>query len=90
MSSLNGIQMNAKAGVDMRTQYMDQGINNLPNPDSAHANSLPNNPLYNMMQVLFQGKQTDNISGYNKNDLFLQNGLVQNADKGEHKLFLEA
>lgn len=89
MTTMNGVQLN-RTGLDMRTQYMDQGINNLPNPDSAQANSLPNNVLYNMLQVLFQGKQTDNIQGYNKNDLFLQNGLVQNADAGNHKLFLEA
>ena len=55
---LNGIQLNT-TGLDMRTQFMDQGINNLPNPESQVANSLPNNPIYNMLQVLFQGKQTD-------------------------------
>ena len=81
---LNGIQLNT-TGLDMRTQFMDQGINNLPNPESQVANSLPNNPIYNMLQVLFQGKQTDNISGYNKNDLFLQNGLKQTPNLEGHK-----
>lgn len=80
---MNGIQMNT-TGLDMRTQFMDQGINNLPNPDSPEVNSLPNNPLYNLLQVLFHGKQTDNISGYNKNDLFLQNGLKQKPDTDGH------
>lgn len=80
---MNGIQMNT-TGLDMKTRFMDQGVNNLPNPDSPEVNSLPNNPLYNLLQVLFQGKQTDNISGYNKNDLFLQNGLKQNPDIEGH------
>ena len=82
----NGVQLNT-TGLDMRTQFMDQGINNLPNPDSGLANSLPNNPLYNMMQVLFQGKQTDNISRYNQNDLFSHqnNGLKPNIDTEGHK-----
>ena len=65
----NGVQLNP-TGLDMRIQFMDQGINNLPNPDSPVANSMPNNPIYNLLQVMFQGKQTDNISRYNKNDLF--------------------
>lgn len=90
MSTLGGVQLNSKFGQDMRTQYMDQGINNLPNPDSGVANSLPNNPLYNLLQVIFQDKQTDNISAFNQNDTFLKNGLVQNANQGDHKLFLQA
>ena len=89
MSTLNGIQLN-NTGVDMRTQFMDQGINNLPNPESGMANSLPNNPLYNLLQVVFQGKQTDNIASYNKNDYFIQTGLKPNADKGDHKIFTQA
>ena len=50
MSSLNGVQLNS-TGLDMRTQFMDQGINNLPNPESGMANSLPNNPLYNLYKL---------------------------------------
>ena len=89
MASLNGVQLNS-TGLDMRTQFMDQGINNLPNPESGMANSLPNNPLYNLLQVVFQGKQTDNISGYNKNDYFIQTGLQPNLDKGDQKIFTQA
>ena len=89
MASLNGVQLN-NTGLDMRTQFMDQGINNLPNAESGMANSLPNNPLYNLLQVVFQGKQTDNISGYNKNDYFIRTGLQPNLDKGDHKIFTQA
>ena len=89
MSTLNGIQLN-NTGLNLQTQFMDQGINGLPNPESGMANSLPNNPLYNLLQVVFQGKQTDNISGYNKNDYFIQTGLKPNVDKGDHKIFTQA
>ena len=51
-SSINGVQLGNKFGADMRTQFMDQGINNLPNPESGVANSLPQNPLYNLLQVI--------------------------------------
>ena len=46
-NSLNGVQLNSRAGLDMRTQYSE--INNLPNPDSPQANTLSNNPIYNML-----------------------------------------
>jgi hypothetical protein len=87
----NGVQLNT-TGLDMRTQFMDQGINNLPNPDSPEVNSLPNNPLYNLLQVLFQGKQTDNISRYNGNDLFSHqnNGLKPDIDTDGHDLITYA
>jgi hypothetical protein len=83
----NGVQLNI-TGLDMRTQFMDQGINNLPNPDSPEINSLPNNPIYNLLQVLFRGKQTDNISRYNGNDLFSHqnNGLRAYVNPEGHKL----
>lgn len=82
---IGGAQVNS-TGLDMKTKFMDQGFNNLPNPDSPVANSLPNNPLYNLMQVLFQGKQSDNISQYNANDLFSHqnNGLKPNIDTDGH------
>ena len=48
-SSINGVQLGNKFGADMRTQFMDQGINNLPNPESGAATSLPQNPLYNLL-----------------------------------------
>ena len=47
MNTLNGVQLNSRAGLDMRTQYSE--INNLPNPDSPQANTLSNNPIYNML-----------------------------------------
>ena len=80
-----GIELNT-TGLDMKTKYMDQGFNSLPNVDSPEANSLPNNPLYNLLQVLFQGKQTDNISRYNLNELFSHqnNGLKPNIDTDGH------
>lgn len=87
-SSINGVQLGNKFGVDMRTQFMDQGINNLPNPESSAATSLPQNPLYNLLQVVFQGKQTDNISAFNQNDTFIKNGLVQNFTEENHNLNL--
>ena len=87
----NGVQLNT-TGLVARTKFMDQGFNNVPNPDSPVANSLPNNPLYNLLQVMFQGKQTDNISQYNKNDLFSNpnTGLNATIDKSEHKFITEA
>ena len=77
---MNGIQLNT-TGLNMQTKLMDSGINNTPNPDNA--TTVSNNPMYNFMQVLFQGKQTDNIKGYNASDLFshANNGLKEVPDK---------
>lgn len=86
--SINGVQLGNKFGADVRTQFMDQGINNLPNPESGVANTLPQNSLYNCLQVLLQGKKTDNISAFNKNDTFIKNGLVQNFTEENHNLNL--
>ncbi len=58
-NSLNGVQLNSRAGLDMRTQYSE--ISNLPNPDSPQANTLSNNPIYNMLQVLFDGTKTESM-----------------------------
>jgi len=82
---LNGIQLNSKPGTNFNTQYSvpDTGLTN-------NTTLSKSSPLYNLLQVMFQGKQSDNISGYNQNDLFLQNGLKQNADKGDHKFFTQA
>lgn len=81
---LNGIQLNSKPGTDFNSQY------NVPDTALTQTNTLPNNPLYNLMQVLFQGKQTDNIAEFSNNDIFLQNGLKPNIEKGDHKLFTQA
>ena len=41
-----------------------------------------------LLQVIFQGKQTDNISAFNQNDTFIKNGLVQNFTEENHNLNL--
>ena len=84
MSSLNGVQLNSKPGVDFATQY------NLPDTGLTNNTTLTNNPLYNLIQVVFQVKKTDNIASYNKNDYFIQTGLQPNVDKGNHKVFTQA
>ena len=86
-----GIQVNT-TGLDMKTQFMDQGFNDLPNPDSPVANSLPNNPIYNLLQVLFNGTQTDKTQAYTKSDLFSHqnNGLKPNPDSEGHKFITVA
>lgn len=81
--SINGAQVNSKLGADFATQY------NLPDTGLTNNTTLANNPLYNLLQVVFQGKQTDNISSYNKNDYFIQTGLRANVDKGDHKIFTQ-
>ncbi len=82
---LNGVQLNSKPGMDFNTQYSvpDTGLTN-------NTTLAKSSPLYNLLQVMFDGKQTDNISGYNANDLFLQNGLKQNASTDGHKVFTQA
>lgn len=81
---LNGVQLKTTIGTDFNSQY---GVG-----DTALTNNttISNNPLYNLAQVLFNGKQTDNISQYNKNDLLLDNGLKPNLEKGNHKVFTQA
>lgn len=64
-------------GMDFNTLYrvqQDAGLTN--NTTLSHSS-----PLYNQFQVMFKGKQTDNISRFNQNDIFLQTGLKQNPDK---------
>ncbi len=87
----NGVQLNT-TGLNLQTALMDQGFNNLPNPDSTIAPSLMNIPMYNPLMVLFQGKQTDTIKGYNPNDLFSHqnNGLNATIDTDAHKFIMEA
>lgn len=82
---LNGVQLNSKPGMDFNTQYSvpDTGLTN-------NTTLSKSSPLYNLLQVMFEGKQTDNISGYNPNDLFLQNGLKQNVSSAGHKVFTQA
>jgi hypothetical protein len=76
MMQLNGVQMNTKFGMDFNTQY------SVPDTGLTNNTTLTNNPLYNLLQVVFQNKQSDNIEGYNKNDLFNQTGLNPNIKGG--------
>lgn len=78
--TVNG-QFNSKPGMDFNTQY------NVPDTGLTNMSTLSNNPLYALAKLVFEGAQADKNSGYNPNDIFLKNGLVPNADKGNHKLF---
>ena len=81
MNTLNGAQLNSRAGLDMRTQYSE--INNLPNPDSPQANTLSNNPIYNMLQVLFDGTKTEAMPhGTPENAVIGSNGLKNSIKTG--------
>ncbi len=74
--TLNGVQLNSKPGTDFNTQYGvgDTGLTN-------NTTLSKSSPLYNLLQVMFQGKQTDNIGSFANSDLFQQNGLKANPDK---------
>lgn len=82
---LNGVQLNSKPGTDFNTQYSvpDTGLTN-------NTTLAQSSPLYNLLQVFFQGKQSDNIGSFANSDIFQQNGLKPNADAGEHKFFTQA
>lgn len=73
---LNGVQLNSRPGMDFNTQYSvpDTGLTN-------NTTLSKSSPLYNLLQVMFQGKQTDNIGSFANSDLFQQNGLKANPDK---------
>lgn len=74
MSSLNGIQLNTKIGMDFNNQY------NVPDTGLTNNTTLNNNPLYNLLQVVFQGKQTDKIAEQTaKCDVIGANGLKVNT-----------
>ncbi len=85
MQQIGGIQLNPKPGTDFNTQYSvpDTGLTN-------NTTLSKSSPLYNLLQVMFQGKQTDKVGEFANSDVFQQNGLKQNPDKGEHKLFTQA
>jgi hypothetical protein len=82
LNSLNGVQLPSKIGRNFSSQYA------VPDTGLTNNTTLSNNPLYNLLQVVFNGKKTDNIS-YNQNAIML-NGLNVNAAKGDHKLFTKA
>jgi hypothetical protein len=83
----NGIQINP-TGLDARTAHMDQGEQISENT----VMTVRNNAIYNWLQVMFQGKQTDQIKGYNASDLFSHpnTGLNATIDKDAHKFITEA
>ena len=75
-TSINGIQLQSKPGTDFNSQY------NVPDMSLTNNTTLSkSSPLYNLLQVMFQGKQTDNIGEFANSDLFRQNGLKQNPEK---------
>jgi len=76
--SLNGVQLNSKPGMDFNTQYT------VPDTGLTQKTTLSNNPLYNMFQVLFNGKQTDNIgTQMGENSVIGTNGLKTVPDNNE-------
>jgi len=81
--TLNGVQQNSKPGADFNTQY------NVPDTGLTNMSTLSNNMLYALAKLVFEGAEANNISGYNKNDLLMDNGLVRKADKGNHKVFTQ-
>ncbi len=85
MQQIGGVQLNSKPGIDFNTQYSvpDTGLTN-------NTTLAKSNPLYNLLQVMFQGKQTDRLGEFANSDIFQQNGLKPNAQKGDHKLFTQA
>lgn len=85
MQQIGGIQLSSKPGTDFNTQYSvsDTGLTN-------NTTLAKSTPLYNLLQVMFQGKQTDKLGEFANSDVFQQNGLRPNIDKGDHKLFTQA
>lgn len=85
MQQIGGIQLSSKPGTDFNTQYSvpDTGLTN-------NTTLAKSNPLYNLLQVMFQGKQTDRLDEFANSDIFQQNGLKPNVQKGDHKLFTQA
>ncbi len=79
---LNGVQLNSKPGMDFNTQYSvpDTGL-------TQNTTLSKSSPLYNLLQVKFDGKQTDKLGEFANSDIYQNNGLKPNADAGNHKLF---
>ena len=85
MLQIGGVQLNSKPGTNFNTQY------NVPDTGLTQNTTLSHSsPLYNLFQVMFQGKQTDNIGSFANSDIFQQNGLKHNPDKTGHKIFTQA
>lgn len=76
MQQIGGIQLNSKPGTNFAAQY------NVPDTGLTQNTTLSkSSPLYNLFQVMFQNKQTDNIGSFANSDIFQQNGLKANPDK---------
>ncbi len=75
-ASINGIQLQSKPGTDFNSLYnvSDTGLTN-------NTTLAKSSPLYNLLQVMFQGKQTDKVGEFANSDIFQQNGLVKNPGK---------
>ena len=82
-NSINGVQLNTKVGMDFASTY------NLPSTSLTNNTTLSNNPLYNLAQVIFNGKQTDNIAQHSNSD-YINNGLGAHINKNEHKFITSA
>ena len=84
-ATLNGIQLQSKPGIDFNSQY------NVPDTGLTNNTTLSkSSPLYNLLTVMFQGKQTDTVGEFANSDIYQQNGLKANPDTGNHKLFYTA
>lgn len=71
-NSYNGIPITAKMGTDFNTQYEtgDMGL--------TQNTTLSKNPLYNLIQVLFNGTKSENVPQHSTADIFRSNGLKEN------------
>ncbi len=86
-NQINGIQLTSRPGTDFATQY------NVPDTGMTNTSTLSNSMaagIYNLFSVNFSGKQTENIPQHSQNDIFQNNGLKQNVQAGNHRLFTQA
>ena len=84
MQQLNGIQLAPKVGTDFNTQY------NIPDTGLTNNTTLSkSSPLYNLLQVMFNGTEVNRTPEHSNSNIFLNNGLKQNLSAGDHKLFLQ-
>lgn len=75
MQQIGGIQLNPKPGTDFNSQY------NVPDTGLTNNTTLSNNPLYNLLQVIFQNAKTDEIAHQVANcEVVGSNGLKVNVD----------
>ncbi len=81
---LNGVQLNSKPGMDFNTQYSvgDTGLTN-------NTTLAKSNPLYNLLQVMFQNTQTNNIAHQEPQcNVIGTNGLKVNFEAENKKTFI--